>query len=358
MIVIGSKAFEFHGIHLPRPKGYVSDIDLIMDEREFAHCQESGFLVSWETTKGNKILAYDKIRQKYEIELLKRGSSSSWSHEEDTIASRSSKLLHSMQHKMEGRVYSDMPIESPPCSHCGCPGDHHNAAWASAGRPREDVYCWVPSKEILFALKKSHVTFPINWYKNISDYHYLKDNYFKDFDIKSDSTVFKLYMYRKQETNARIKTKVDLQMSNEEFFNQHNVNRLVNHDKLHEMVAMYDVPMHTKIRKDQDSAYCDESLWNQLTIDEKYATVQEEACVIALERAILPKMVKKLPVNHTTAYNWAIMRICTTLTKGWFREFAVENWTKVNTPPSRFRNITELVLESLTIDIDPDTMIA
>ena len=119
MIVVGSKAFAFHGIHLPRPKDYVSDIDLIMDESEFAQCIDGGFFVSWETTKGNKILAYDRVRQKYEIELLK----SSWrlGYKEDTISSRSSKYLFTMQHKMQGRLYSE---SSPPCSHCGPPKRH------------------------------------------------------------------------------------------------------------------------------------------------------------------------------------------------------------------------------------------
>lgn len=345
MIVIGSKAFAFHGIHLPRPQGYVSDIDLIMDEREFDECRAKGFLVSWETTKGNKILAYDKICQKYEIELLKGNSSSSWSHEEDTIASRSSKFLHSMQHKMQGRLYSNTPAEPLPCSHCGCIGAHHNVVWASAGRPSEDVYCWVPSKEILFGLKKSHVTFPVNWYKNIRDYHYLKDNHFQDFKIKSDSTVFKLYMYRKQEADERIKTKVNLNLKNEKFFNQHNVNRMIDHDFLHKLIAVYDVPMHTIIRKDQDSAYCDETLWNQLTLDEKLATVREEASVIAIERVILPN----INANYKTAYEWAIMRICTTLTKGWFREFAVENWTQVNIPPSNYHSVVDSVIINFDI---------
>jgi hypothetical protein len=46
---------------------------------------------------------------------------------------------------------------------------------------------------------------------------------------------------------------------------------------------------------------------------------------IALERYLIPKTSK----NQKTSYNLALVRICTTLTKGWFRQFAVDNYPQL-----------------------------
>ena len=46
---------------------------------------------------------------------------------------------------------------------------------------------------------------------------------------------------------------------------------------------------------------------------------------IALERYLIP-MVSK---NQETSYNLALNRICTTLTKGWFRKFAIDNYPRL-----------------------------
>ena len=48
--------------------------------------------------------------------------------------------------------------------------------------------------------------------------------------------------------------------------------------------------------------------------------------VIALERYLIPMISK----NQETAYNLALVRICTTLTKGWFRQFAIDNYPRLS----------------------------
>src|SRR2546423_9347756 len=47
---------------------------------------------------------------------------------------------------------------------------------------------------------------------------------------------------------------------------------------------------------------------------------------IALERYLIP-MVSK---NQETSYHSALIRICTTLTKGWFRQFAIDNYPRLS----------------------------
>ena len=48
--------------------------------------------------------------------------------------------------------------------------------------------------------------------------------------------------------------------------------------------------------------------------------------VIALERYLIPMASK----NHETSYQLALIRICTTLTKGWFRQFAIDNYPRLS----------------------------
>ena len=48
--------------------------------------------------------------------------------------------------------------------------------------------------------------------------------------------------------------------------------------------------------------------------------------VIALERYLIPMASK----NHETSYQLALNRICTMLTKGWFRQFAIDNYPRLS----------------------------
>ena len=74
-------------------------------------------------------------------------------------------------------------------------------------------------------------------------------------------------------------------------------------------------------------ALCDKRLWTIFPYEDKCKCVLEEAYVIALERKILP-MIFGAGKGYTSdeAFDWALMRICTTLCSGWFREFATKNY--------------------------------
>jgi hypothetical protein len=52
--------------------------------------------------------------------------------------------------------------------------------------------------------------------------------------------------------------------------------------------------------------------------------VLEESYVLALERAVIP-----LNVSADRAFEIALEKVCTSITSGWFREFAWENYDEV-----------------------------
>jgi hypothetical protein len=48
--------------------------------------------------------------------------------------------------------------------------------------------------------------------------------------------------------------------------------------------------------------------------------------VIALERYLIPMITK----NQEYSYKLALVRICTTLTRGWFRQFVIDNYPQLS----------------------------
>jgi hypothetical protein len=72
-------------------------------------------------------------------------------------------------------------------------------------------------------------------------------------------------------------------------------------------------------------------MWDLFSYEDKCRCVLEEAYVIALERRILPALYGGSSVWSTAseALDWALMRICTNLCSGWFRDFATRNYPEI-----------------------------
>lgn len=109
----------------------------------------------------------------------------------------------------------------------------------------------------------------------------------------------------------------------DDFFND-GVSKRYDHDLIHKYVAFEDEPMYRKLQADDRTVFCQENLWNKLTYIQKLRCVAEEAFVIAIERYIIP-----MDMPYKSAYRNALRRICTTLTRGWFRRFAIDNYEAI-----------------------------
>jgi len=193
---------------------------------------------------------------------------------------------------------------------------------------------YVASLRTLLAIKKTHITFPVKWQKHIRDYHILKQHDHEGQNFMQDNVMLKdAYSMILEDTMKRFgKYRASsLNMTNEEFFAKSAayVGRKYEHDDLHRLVMFYDTPMYTKLKTDQSKALCLRSKWDELSLDDQIRAVKEEAYVIALERKIIPAYERGETITRAVgeeAFSWAIERICTTLTSGWFREFAIEHW--------------------------------
>lgn len=198
----------------------------------------------------------------------------------------------------------------------------------------------------LYVIKAGHIFVPGRfWEKHITDYailrQYVDGNYpitgqLTRFDNRSVNEMIKLHRKcTKERLNLRRTPKLK-NVGKEAFFND-NVVKFIDHDEIHKWMAHKDYPMYSYMQREGSDVECDPELWKMFSFKEKVQCVLEEAYVIASERILIPKLMKPAPerthvnpqkYNHEDvrkAVHWAIMRICTTLCSGWFRQFAVDN---------------------------------
>jgi len=181
------------------------------------------------------------------------------------------------------------------------------------------------SVEVLYSLKKSHIHFPIKFKKHIHDFCFLNDKV-DNIDVLEHIT--KLNYLETEKRLGKLRTP-SLNKSVTEFFGQSDayVKSYFVHDDIHKVMAHYDKPLYEKLQNDKTLAKCDLPKWVILSYEDKCKCVLEEAYVIALERKILPMLFGGgKGFTSDEAFDWALMRICTTLCSGWFREFATKNY--------------------------------
>lgn len=179
----------------------------------------------------------------------------------------------------------------------------------------------------LLLIKKSHIHLPIHWWKNITDYHWLKN---RIGELRTEDKP--LWRKRKREIDARHKRgSFKFNVSNEEFFGRSMkaVGRIYVHDDIHQAVAFEEAPLYQSIKTDPSLAACSDGLFREMAHSRKIKTIQEEMIVIALERKIIPAIEADEEYDLEKAIRWAVARVSTTLMKGAFRRFALENHPEI-----------------------------
>lgn len=145
-----------------------------------------------------------------------------------------------------------------------------------------------------------------------------------------------------------------LDVTSKEFFNGDGVDYVYDHDSIHLTVALYGdsegyffddwtpTPAYTKYMKDGSEVMTSKEKFFSVSEQIRLAGVYEEACVLALERS---QIVNNMMVDVESGKVWfdpsrsgptprwsfemALMKVCTSITSGWFREYAWENYDRV-----------------------------
>lgn len=168
----------------------------------------------------------------------------------------------------------------------------------------------------LLLLKMSH-KFKKNskhFLKTMRDIHYLNS---------VGATIDDVELLKARERETYNYTHPNLNQSKAEFFSDI-VPYDYDHDSIHRAVSIGTVPAYTLYLKDGSEVLCDVNKWNELPYINKMHGVIEECYVLALERAIIP---------HNTdpykAFLLSLEKVCTSITSGWFREFAYWNYDSI-----------------------------
>jgi hypothetical protein len=203
-------------------------------------------------------------------------------------------------------------------------------AWAGTSAERILNYCidkktYNAPMEVLLMMKLSH-----RYLRNSP--HFLKTMAdiwsFRKAGVKlQDLELIDILKQREEETYTYAHPKLNVRKN--EFFSADGVNYIVDHDLIHEYVKIWDKPIYQKIAVAGEEVFSSkDKFFCELSDQERLSAVWEESAVLAIERSLLPFPGTLTPHQ---AFLKALEKVCTSITSGWFREYAWENYYKVST---------------------------
>lgn len=175
----------------------------------------------------------------------------------------------------------------------------------------------VPSFDMLFTIKSSHKYLknsPFFW-KTMIDYHTMKAMGAK---VRPEYQEF-LKLREKETYNYKHPS---LNQSKDNFFKDDAIQYVYDHDTIHQSVARFDKPAYLYYMKDGAQVMTDKAKFFAQPREIQLAGVVEEAAVLAIERSLVPHPGVMTPEQ---AWRFALSKVCSSITSGWFREFAYEN---------------------------------
>lgn len=197
---------------------------------------------------------------------------------------------------------------------------------------KDDTYL---DLNLCLLLKSAHKHFYLGKYaksfKHLMDYSYiLHQGIFLTTQETSLSEEYKDWLIKNvYDNDERLLSFPSLDKSKEEFFTKH-VKYYVDHDYIHQVVAIGDTPAYT------NCLVGEVKFSNNKFIDQpqsiKINMVLEEAFVLAYERCLIPLLKGDTYLPATTpneAFKYALVRVSTNITSGVFRDFAADNFYKI-----------------------------
>lgn len=193
--------------------------------------------------------------------------------------------------------------------------------------------------ELLLLIKKSHLFIRKNFKKHMDDYLRLKNIIInKTLRLTLKAILYQckrnkeFYELRLNETLKRAEKQtrhINLNQCKDNFFDTKGVTYLYDHDTIHESIKLREYPAYLDILTDGEDVLCSKEKWDKLSYSRKMDCVMEEAYTIAVERFLSKNAINRKTGKEYTcheAFMIALEKICTTLCKGWFREFAYLNY--------------------------------
>jgi hypothetical protein len=180
----------------------------------------------------------------------------------------------------------------------------------------------VPTVNMLYLLKLSH--------------RYLKDSPHFLKTMRDIQTLRKLgaevpeayqNFYKQRMADTYTNTLPKLNMSKGGFFDvSTGVPYVYDHDSIHEAVRHLQHPAYWHFKPADSEVMVSKAMWDTLPHFIKLYAVLEESYVLSLERSLIPFPGIKTPKE---GFDMAFMKVCTSITSGWFREFCYNSYDEV-----------------------------
>lgn len=175
-------------------------------------------------------------------------------------------------------------------------------------------YC---TPDQIYTIKCSHAVWDIMWDKTKLDILWLKAN-----GCKIIPELYKALIEHWTFVHGN-KNFLSLNKSKDDFFDD-NVNYVEDHDYLHQLVAYPNAPVYTTVLKDGEDVLIDKDKFFAMPLELQVKMFREEMAVIACERWLIDPRFKD-KISWYKAHVYSVRKTITTLTKGVFSRFLVEN---------------------------------
>lgn len=168
----------------------------------------------------------------------------------------------------------------------------------------------------LMAIKLSHLSYEINFWKHAVDVLHLQL-----LGIEPNRKLLEAFKEHWKDVHGGKKSHLSLYKTKDEFFDDF-VPKKYEHDRLHDLISEDGTPVYTKCLVDgQEVLVCQEK-FNALSFEDQIRMFKEEVAVIALERWVIPSE-GRTPIG--VAWRKSLMKTVTALTKGWASDFIIEH---------------------------------
>ncbi len=210
------------------------------------------------------------------------------------------------------------------------PGSSAEEILEAAAQDPETVYTYVPglgcrvqvaSLNLLFLLKKSHryLKNSPHFLKTMRDYRTMRDC---GAVIPSEWQE----MYRRREKETYDYSHPNLNVRKDAFFTDlGSLKYVYDHDSIHEAMKTLERPAYTYFKREGSEVACDRKLFEVAEEKVRLSSVLEETLVLALERSQIPHP----NTDPKKSFDIALMKVCTSITSGWWREYAYEHYDEV-----------------------------
>lgn len=188
----------------------------------------------------------------------------------------------------------------------------------------DNKFCYdgtiVPSLDVLYLLKLSHR------YKKDSP-HFLKTLRDIQFMRKLGAKIRPEHeeFFKKREKETYTNNLPKLNQSKDGFFRDDIYT--YDHDSIHEAVAIGIRPAYLEFKPTDSEVMVSKKMWDECSDQIKLNAAYEEVTVLCLERALVPHWDKWS--DKKKAFDLAHMKLASSISSGWFREFVWERYDDI-----------------------------